>query len=127
MSNLKQAGFIYKGQNIYFETEKPRWEALTILQRDIRETYKSFDKRCRNKINKALKCGIEIYRDEQKDLTLLYDLLLKEIIQDLFDIIKSKTKSYESVDYVFKEQIVYPFNDFTFCILFPPICYCAFI
>ena len=75
MSNLKQAGFIYKGQNIYFETEKPRWEALTILQRDIRETYKSFDKRCRNKINKALKCGIEIYRDEQKDLTLLYDFI----------------------------------------------------
>ena len=72
MTNLKQAGFTHKGQNIYFETEKPRWEALVVLQNDIREIYKAFDKRCRNKINKAIKCGIEIFRDEQKDLTELY-------------------------------------------------------
>lgn len=75
MENLKQAGFTHKGQNIYFETEKPRWEALTVLQNDIREIYKSFDKRCRNKINKALKCGVEIYRDEQKDIAKLYEFI----------------------------------------------------
>lgn len=75
MANLKQAGFNYKGQNIYFETEKPRWEALVVLQKDIREIYKSFDKRCRNKINKALKCGVEIYRDEQKDIVQLYNFV----------------------------------------------------
>ena len=78
MSNLKQTGFEYKGQNIYFETEKPRWEALTVLQKDIREIYKSFDKRCRNKINKALKCGVEIYRDEQKDISQLYEFIKKK-------------------------------------------------
>ena len=75
MANLKQAGFNYKGQNIYFETEKPRWETLVVLQKDIREIYKSFDKRCRNKINKALKCGVEVYRDEAKDLTQLYEFV----------------------------------------------------
>lgn len=75
MANLKQAGFNYKGQNIYFETEKPRWETLVVLQKDIREIYKSFDKRCRNKINKALKCGVEIYRDEAKDITQLYEFV----------------------------------------------------
>lgn len=75
MANLKQAGFNYKGQNIYFENEKPRWEAITVLQKDIREVYKSFDKRCRNKINKALKCGVEIYRDEQKDISQLYTFI----------------------------------------------------
>ncbi len=75
MSNLKQANFIYKGQNLYFENEKPRWEALTVLQQDIREIYKSFDKRCRNKINKAIKCGVEIYKDEQKDVTQLYSFI----------------------------------------------------
>ncbi len=68
MANLTQAGFTYKGQNIYFETEKPRWEALALLQKDIREIYQSFDKRTRNKINKALRCGVEIYRDDSKDM-----------------------------------------------------------
>lgn len=78
MTNLEHAGFNYKGQNIYFETEKPRWEALTILQRgDLREIYKSFDKRCRNKINKAIRCGVEIYRDEEKDLAPLSEFLKK--------------------------------------------------
>lgn len=78
MENLKKTGFIYKGQNLYFETEKPRWETITILQKDIRDIYKSFDKRTRNKINKALKSGVEIYRDEQKDLTMLYDFIKKK-------------------------------------------------
>lgn len=77
MANLKNAGFIYKGQNLYFETEKPRWEAITLLKSDIREIYKNFDKRCRTKINKAIKCGVEIYKDDKKDLTQLYDFIKK--------------------------------------------------
>lgn len=77
MKNLKEAGFSYKGQNLYFETEKPRWEAISLLQKDIRDIYKTFDKRCRNKINKAIKCGIEVYRDDEKDITQLYDFIKK--------------------------------------------------
>lgn len=75
MKNLKKNEFTYKGQNLYFETEKPRWEAITLLQNDIRDIYESFDKKCRNRINKALKSGIEIYRDTEKDLTQLYDFV----------------------------------------------------
>lgn len=78
MENLKNTGFTYKGQNLYFENKKPRWEALTVLQKDIREIYKSFDKRTRNKINKALRSGIEIYRDDKKDLTVLYDFIKRK-------------------------------------------------
>lgn len=74
-ANLKKAGFMYKGQNLYFEAEKPRWEALVVLSKDIREIYKNFDKRTRNKINKAINCGVEIYRDEKKDLTQLYEFI----------------------------------------------------
>lgn len=73
--NLKKADFIYKGQNLYFETEKPRWEALVVLSKDIRELYKVFDKRTRNKINKAINCGIEIYRDDKKDFSTLYGFI----------------------------------------------------
>lgn len=77
MENLKNAGFNYKGENLYFETEKPRWEALTVLEGDLREIYQKFDKKTRNKINKAIKCGIEIVRDENKDVAPLYDFVKK--------------------------------------------------
>ena len=50
INNLKKAGFSYKGKNLYFENEKPRWEALIILQKNIEETFTRFDKRTRNKI-----------------------------------------------------------------------------
>lgn len=76
--NLKKSGFTYKGQTLYFETEKPRWEALTILSKDIREIYKMFDKRTRNKINKAINCGVEIYRDDQKDFSTLYEFIKRK-------------------------------------------------
>ena len=39
IENLKKAGFNYKGKNLYFETEKSRWEALILLQRDVREVF----------------------------------------------------------------------------------------
>lgn len=93
MENLKNSGFTYKGQNLYFETEKPRWETLTVLQKDIREIYKSFDKRTRNKINKALKSGVEIYRDDKKDLTILYDFIKKKE-QKPFKYYKELVKSF---------------------------------
>ena len=47
--------FEYKGKNLYFENEKPRWEALVLLNRDIREIFARFDKNTRNKIRKAVR------------------------------------------------------------------------
>lgn len=75
MENLKHAGFNYKGENLYFETEKPRWEALTLLDKNIRDIYQNFDKKTKTKINKAIKCGIEIYRDKDKDVSELYNFV----------------------------------------------------
>ena len=40
--DIRKNGFTYKGQTLYFETEKPRWEALTILEKDIRKTSEKF-------------------------------------------------------------------------------------
>ena len=76
--NLKNAGFTYKGKNLYFETEKPRWEALVILQRDIREIFAKTDKRTRNKIRKAKHNGIEIIKRTAKDITTLYRFIEKK-------------------------------------------------
>ena len=71
IENLKSAGFEYKGKTLYFETEKPRWEALILLNRDIREIFAKFDKRTRNKIRRATNNGIIVEKDETKNINKL--------------------------------------------------------
>lgn len=78
IENLTKAGFKYKGKTLYFETEKPRWEALILLQRDIRDIFNKIDKRTRNKLNKATKSGIEVVKDETKDINDLYKFVSKK-------------------------------------------------
>lgn len=76
--NLKNSGFTYKGKNLYFETEKPRWEALVILQRDIREIFAKVDKKTRNKIRKAKNNGVEIIREKDTNIKDLYSFIEKK-------------------------------------------------
>ena len=73
IENLKKAGFKYKGKNLLFETEKPRWEALVLLKRDIQEIFARLDKRTRNKIRKATNSGIEVVQDTNKNVNKLYN------------------------------------------------------
>ena len=78
LKNLEKAGFKYKGKNLFFETEKPRWEAIVLLQRDIKDIYSKLDKRTRNKIRKAENSGIEIIRDQNKSINKLYTFVGKK-------------------------------------------------
>ncbi len=78
IDNLKRAGFKYKGKTLYFETEKPRWEALILLQRDVREVFARFDKRTRNKIRRASSAGIEIVKAPAKNVNKLYQFVQKK-------------------------------------------------
>lgn len=78
IDNLTKAGFKYKGKTLYFETEKPRWEALVLLQRDIREIYAKVDKRTRNKIRRSSNSGIEIVKDENRNVNDLYRFVAKK-------------------------------------------------
>ena len=78
IENLTKAGFKYKGKNLYFETEKPRWEALVLLQRDIRDIFNKVDKRTRNKLRRASNSGIEVIKDEKKDINTLYRFVSKK-------------------------------------------------
>ena len=50
IDNLKNVGFAYKGKTNAFETEKPRWESLVILNSNTKELFSQFDKRTRSKI-----------------------------------------------------------------------------
>lgn len=78
IENLTKSGFKYKGKTLYFETEKPRWEALVLLQRDIREIFNKVDKRTRNKLRRASNSGVEVYKDNNKDITTFYRFVAKK-------------------------------------------------
>ena len=78
ISNLKKAGFSYKGKTKFFETEKPRWEALVLLNRDDREIFARLDKRTRNKIRKATNHGVKVFRDTDEDVNGLYQIVKKK-------------------------------------------------
>ena len=76
--NLKNAGFEYKGKTNYFETEKPRWEALVLLQRDIREIFAKLDKHTRNKVRRAMSSGIEVIKSPNQNINKLYSFVGKK-------------------------------------------------
>jgi len=75
IDNLTKAGFTYKGKTLFFETEKPRWEALVILQRDIREIFAKLDKRTRNKIRKATNSGLKVEKDPDRNVNTLFNFV----------------------------------------------------
>lgn len=75
IENLTKAGFNYKGKTLMFETEKPRWEALVVLQRDIREIFAKLDKRTRNKIRRATNSGLYIEKDKDRNVNSLYNFV----------------------------------------------------
>ena len=75
IENIKDAGFKYKGKNLYFETEKPRWEALITLQKNAEEIFAKLDKRTRNKIRKATNSGIIVSRDKSQGITNLFKFI----------------------------------------------------
>ena len=95
IENIVKSGFKYKGKTLYFETEKPRWEALVLLQRDIREIYARVDKRTRNKISRATKSGVEIKKDENRNINDLYRFVSKKEKKPL-SYFKAVCDSYES-------------------------------
>ncbi len=75
MANLKNADFNYQGKNLNFENEKARFEALVLLNQDIKEIYHQFNKNTRHKIKKAIKFGVEVTKDKDLNVTDLYEFI----------------------------------------------------
>lgn len=78
IENIVNSGFKYKGKTLYFETEKPRWESLILLQKDIREIFDKIDKRTRNKLRKATNFGVEVVKDQSGNIEDLYKFVSKK-------------------------------------------------
>lgn len=95
INNLRKAGFSYKGKNLYFETEKPRWEALILLQKNKEEIFAKLDKRTRNKIRRSMNSGIDVVKDETKSVNKLYQFAGKKDKKPL-SFYKQMVLSFES-------------------------------
>ncbi len=98
IENLKNAGFAYKGKNLFFETEKPRWEALITLQKDVREIFAKLDKRTRNKIRKATNSGIIAVKDPNKNINKLFQYVGKKDKKPLSFYREMKDQFDEDID-----------------------------
>ena len=78
IENLKTSEFTYRGKTLFFETKKPRWEALVLLNRDLKDISSRLDKKTRNKINRGENNGISIVKDENQTLNKLYSFIEKK-------------------------------------------------
>lgn len=75
---LQKNGYIHYGFNNFFENKKPRWNAIVKLTASNDNLYKNLSKQTRNKINKALRGGIEIIEGNKDDLNTLYEFIKRK-------------------------------------------------
>ena len=84
MEILQKNNYIHFGFNNYFETDKPRWNAILKLTASNEKLYSDLNKSVRNKINKAKKCGIEVVEaTKEEDLELFYEFVKKKHTRNL--------------------------------------------
>lgn len=71
---LKKMNFDYRGQNLYFEGILPRWYAVKNLPINAKSLLSKIDKRTRTKLRKAAKLGVEILKDETRDIRSIFEI-----------------------------------------------------
>lgn len=117
-NNLKQAGFKHLGYNNYFESLKPRFEAIIPLDKDINKLFNNISKNFKTKIRSADMNGIKIYKGDKTNLEYLNNLTKNKdlkYLEDLYDCFnnniefyyaKLDTNSYvRSIQYKYQRQI----------------------
>lgn len=71
-NNLKKLGYYHLGYNNYFESLKPRYEAILDLDLPYYILFKNIKKEFRTKIRGAEKLGIKVYKGNSSNLDYLY-------------------------------------------------------
>ena len=101
LENLKSTGYNYLGPNLFFESKKPRFEAIVMLNNDIKDIYQNFEKRIRHKIKKAIRSGVEIYKGNKEELPIFYELIKKKYDKPLSYYIDFYNSFEDSIDLYF--------------------------
>lgn len=89
-SNLKNLKYYHLGYNNYFESFKPRYEAIVELNQNVTEMFNKLSDDFQKKIHSCDLAGIRIYKGNEKTLNYLYEQLSedkdknKEYINDMY-------------------------------------------
>ena len=71
---MNKCKFEYRGENFYFEGFLPRWYAVTRLPLNAKTLLQKMDKRSRNKLRKAARLGVEIIKDDTKNVENMLEM-----------------------------------------------------
>ena len=72
LENLKTAGYFHLGYNSFFESLKPRFEAIMDISIPYEQLFANFKRNLRTKIRNAETNGIKIYKTNDSNLEYLY-------------------------------------------------------
>lgn len=75
---LTKIGYDYFGDNKFFGTLKPRWNALLKVTGSSNTMFKNLDHSVKNKIRKAQSRGVEILQGNQNDIEVFYKFVAKK-------------------------------------------------
>ena len=75
---LTSIGYKYYGENKYFGTLKPRWNAILKVIGSSVSLFRNFDDATRNKIRKAQSRGVEIFQGTEKNIKLFYSYIARK-------------------------------------------------
>lgn len=70
---LLKLGYNHFGYNDYFETIKPRFEAILNIEKNSEELFSNIEKNYRKKIKNAIEDGIHVYKGSFNDLKYLHE------------------------------------------------------
>ena len=75
---LQKIGYTYFGDNKFFGTLKPRWNAILKVTGSSNSLFKKFDGSVKNKIRKAESRGVEILQGNHRDIETFYKFVSKK-------------------------------------------------
>ena len=75
---LQSIGYNYFGDNKFFGTLKPRWNALLKVTGSSETLFENLDRSVKNKIRKAQSRGVEIIQGTHKDIPVFYSFVAKK-------------------------------------------------
>ncbi len=75
---LQKIGYSYFGDNKFFGTLKPRWNAILKYTGSAETLFNNFDPAVKNKIRKAQSRGVEILQGNHQDIETFYSFVSKK-------------------------------------------------
>lgn len=97
---FKSIGYSYFGENKFFGTLKPRWNAILKVTGSSTTLFNNLDRSVKNKIRKAQSRGVEIIQGNHQDIEIFYNFVAKKhyrnlkYYQDLAECFKDKFELY---------------------------------